>query len=82
MSISCGDTGVSNGIRRCCCWVSGFVIEASDYYRVTVHRTLFVGQETNLQQATPDAGRPKRSGDAGRTFEFTKETIGYAATAK
>jgi hypothetical protein len=35
-----------------------------------------------LQQTAPYAGSPNRPGDSGRTFGFTKGTIGYAATAR
>ena len=35
-----------------------------------------------MQQTAPSAGSPKRPGDSGRTFGFTKGTIGYAATAR
>jgi hypothetical protein len=51
-------------------------------FRVTLHRTLFIGTEATLQQTAPYAGSPKRPGDSGRTFGFTKGTIGYAATAR
>jgi hypothetical protein len=55
---------------------------AGEDFRVTLHRTLFVGTEPTLQQTAPYAGSTKRPGDSGRTFGFTKGTIGYAATAK
>jgi GAF domain-containing protein len=65
--------------------VSGYIGSlgtAGDDFRVTLHRTLFVGPEATLQQAAPYAGRTKRGGDPGRQFGFTKGTIGYAATSK
>jgi len=71
--------------------VTGFVSAIAGYldsvpttegdFRVTLHRTLFVGPEATLQQTAPYAGS-QRPGDAGRTFSFTKGTIGYAATAR
>jgi len=72
--------------------VTGFIAAVAGYidsldragedFRVTLHRTLFVGPEATLQQAAPYAGPTKREGDPGRTFGFTKGTIGYAATTK
>ena len=72
--------------------VTGFISAVAGYldslgttggdFRVTLHRTLFVGTEATLQQAAPYAGSPKRPGDSGRTFGFTKGTIGYAAAAR
>jgi FAD dependent oxidoreductase len=72
--------------------VTGFISAVAGYldslgttgldFRVTLHRTLFIGTEATLQQTAPYAGSPKRPGDSGRTFGFTKGTIGYAATAR
>ena len=72
--------------------VAGFISAVAGYldslgttgggFRVTLHRTLFVGTEATLQQAAPYAGSPKRPGDSARTFGFTKGTIGYAATVR
>jgi hypothetical protein len=55
---------------------------AAESFRVTLHRTLFVGPEATLQQAARYVGPIKRLGDPRRTFEFDKGTIGYAATIK
>ena len=72
--------------------VTGFISALAGYldslgttggdFRVTLHRTLFIGTEATLQQTAPYAGSPKRPGDSGRTFGFTKGTIGYAGTAR
>jgi hypothetical protein len=72
--------------------VTGFIAAVAGYidfagragndFRVTLHRTLFVGPEATLQQAARYVGHTKRLGDPRRTFGFTKGTIGYAATAK
>jgi hypothetical protein len=60
----------------------GSLDAAGEDFRVTLHRTLFVGSEATLQQAAPYAGPTNRLGDAGRTFGFSNGTIGYAATAR
>jgi hypothetical protein len=64
--------------------VAGYLgsLQAVGDFRVTLHRTLFVGSEPTLQQAAPYAGPTKRFGDAGRTFDFSNGAIGYAATAR
>jgi hypothetical protein len=72
--------------------VTGFISGVAGYldslgtagkdFRVTLHRTLFVGSEPTLQQAAPYAGSTNRLGDAGRTFGFSNGSIGYAATAR
>jgi hypothetical protein len=71
--------------------VTGFIAAVAGYidslggagdFRVTLHRTLFVGPEATLQQAARYVGPTNREGDPRRTFGFTKGTIGYAATAR
>lgn len=69
--------------------VTGFISGVAGYldslrtagkdFRVTLHRTLYVGSEVTLQQSAPYAGPTKRFGDPGRTFGFTHGTIGFAA---
>jgi GAF domain-containing protein len=55
---------------------------AGNDFRVTLHRTLYVGSEVLLQQASRYAGRTERLGEAGRALGFSNGTIGYAATAQ
>jgi NAD(P)-binding Rossmann-like domain len=71
--------------------VTGFISSVAGYldslgtagdFRVTLHRTLYVGAEVTLQQAAPYAGATTRLGDAGRTFGFTHGTIGLAAASR
>jgi hypothetical protein len=73
-------------------FVSGFVATIAGYldgtgscgndFRVTLHRTLYIGSERTLQQAAHYAGRTTRLGDPGRTFAFGNATVGYAAVKK
>ena len=51
-------------------------------FRVTLHRTLYVGSEVTLQQAAQYTGPTKRLGAAGRTFGFNHATMGYAAVKR
>lgn len=55
-----------------------------DDFRVTLHRTLLVGSEANLQQVTAYIGRTKRGrgGEKGRAFPFDHGTIGRAAVTR
>ena len=55
---------------------------AGSDFRVTLHRTLYIGSEVLLQQASRYAGRTNRLGDAGRALGFSNGTIGHAATAQ
>jgi len=73
-------------------FVSGFIAAIAGYldsigscgsdFRVTFHRTLYMGTERTLQQAARYGGRTERLGDAGRTFAFGNATVGYAAVKR
>jgi hypothetical protein len=65
--------------------VAGYIESSSsagDDFRVTLHRTLYIGSEVLLQQASRYAGNTKRLGDAGRALRFSNGTIGHAATTQ
>ena len=55
---------------------------AGSDFRVTLHRTLYIGSEVLLQQASRYAGSTSRLGNAGRALGFRNGTIGHAATAQ
>jgi len=72
--------------------VSGFISGVAGFleahgsvgndFRVTLHRTLYVGDEPTLQQAAKYYGNSDRLGKAGRTFGFSHATVGYAAVTR
>jgi hypothetical protein len=72
--------------------VTGFISAVSGYlsaigsvgadFRITLHRTLYVGEEPWLQQAAKYVGNTSRLGKAARTFGFNHASVGYAAVAR
>ena len=72
--------------------VTGFIAGVAGYldalgsvgkdYRVTLHRTLYVGDEATLQQAARYDGNTGRLGKAARTFGFNHASVGYAAVTR
>jgi FAD dependent oxidoreductase len=73
-------------------FVTGFVAGVAGYlaatgavgddFRVTLHRTLYIGPEVTLQQSAQYCGKTKRLGLAARTFAFNHGTMGYAAAKR
>ena len=71
---------------------TGFVVAVAGYlagtgsvgddFRVTLHRTLYIGPEVTLQQSAQYCGNTKRLGEVARTFAFNHGTIGYAAAKR
>jgi len=73
-------------------FVTGFVAAVAGYltgtgavgddFRVTLHRTLYIGPEVTLQQTAKYCGNTSRLGAVARTFAFNHGTIGYAAAKR
>ena len=71
---------------------TGFVAAVAGYlagtgavggdFRVTLHRTLYIGPEVTLQQSAQYCGNTKRLGAAARTFAFNHGAMGYAAAKR